>query len=88
MGAHLVLENLRRFHSQQNRRVRRVPAKVAEKLPALDPVPPVAVIVAVIARNVGEVVRMTLLALRESRRSLMLLGRGASRTLARGSPVL
>lgn len=90
MGAHLALENRRPFRSRPSRRVHRVPVRAVERLPVPDPVPPVVVIVAVIARNVEEVavVRMTPPALRESRRSSMLSDRGASRTLARGSPVL
>lgn len=89
-GARLALENRRLFRNRPNRRARRVPARAVGRLPVLGPVPPVAVTVAVIARNVEEVavVRMTPPVLRESRRSSMLSDRGASRTLARGSPVL
>lgn len=90
MEAHLVLENRHLFRSRPKRQAHPVPAKVVEKLLVRDPVPPVAVIAVVIARNVEEaaVLRMTPPALRESRHSLMLSGRGANRTPARGNPVL
>lgn len=90
MEAHLALENRRPFRCRPNRRARRVLARAVGRLLVPGPVPPVAVIVVVIARNVEEAaaVRMTPPALRESRRSSMPSDRGASRTLARGSPVL
>lgn len=90
MEVHPVLENRHPFHSRPKRQARPVPARVVERLLVLDLVPPVAVIAVVIARNVEEaaVLRTTPPVLRESRRSLMLLGRGANRMPARGNPVL
>jgi len=90
MEVHPVLENRHLFRSRPKRQARPVLARAVERLLVLDPVPPVAVIVVVIARNVEEAaaLRMTPLVLRESRRSLMLSGRGASRTPARENPVL
>lgn len=89
MEARPVLENRLLFRNRQNRRAHRVPAKVVERLPALGPAPPVAVIVAVIVRSVEKVVvQMTLPALQGSQHCLMLSDRGANRTLARENPVL
>lgn len=87
---HPVLENQRLFHNQRRRPARRVPARAVGRLPALGPVPPVVVIVAVTARNVEEavVLQMTPLALRESRRFSTLSDREANRTPARENPVL
>lgn len=86
MQARLAQESRRLFHSRRSCRARRVPVRVVERLPALGP----AQTAVVIARNVEEaaVAPMTPPVLPESRRSSTLLDRGASRTLARGNPVL
>lgn len=90
MEAHLVLENRHLFRNQPKHRARPVLARAVEKLLVLSLVPPVAVIAVVIVRNVEEaaVLQTTPPVLRESRRSLMLSGRGANRTLARENLVL
>lgn len=90
MGARLIPENRRLFRSRRSRRARPVPAKVAERHRALDPVRLVAVIVVAIAQNVGEaeVLRMTRPVLRESRHCLTLSDLEASRTPAKENPVL